>query len=351
MPPAKQNPPPSRGEGRAVTRRAALALLGGAALAWPRAAQAQQAAKVYRLAVVHPSQPVADLSETGLPRYRAFFQKLRELGYIEGQNLRVERYSGEGRTELFAELAAEVIRGKPDLIFVPGSRLTLAFKAATDTIPVVTVVSDPVAFGVVSNLARPGGNITGVTTDAGVDIRGKRFELLREMVPAASRVAHLASRRVWEGPECAAVREAVERIKVSLVGPPLDAPLDDAEYRRVFAAIVEAGADALVVSSQNENLTKRRLIVELAEKARLPAIYAYREYTDIGGLMAYGPDIEDVYRQAADRVDQILKGAKPRDIPFYQPTKFELVINLKTAKALGLDIPGSILARADEVIE
>jgi putative tryptophan/tyrosine transport system substrate-binding protein len=166
----------------------------------PRA-NAQQRAKVYRIAVVHPSQPVGDLSETGLPRYRAFFQRLRELGNIEGQNLAVERYSGEGRTEHFAQLAAEVIRSNPDLIFVPGSRLTLAIKAATETIPVVTVMSDPVAFGVVSSLARPGRNITGVTTDAGVDIRGKRFELLHEMAPAASRVAHLASRRVWEGPE------------------------------------------------------------------------------------------------------------------------------------------------------
>ena len=316
----------------------------------PRA-NAQQGAKVYRIAVVHPSQPVADLSETGLSRYRAFFQRLRELGYIEGQNLAVERYSGEGQTEHFAELAAEVIRGTPDLIFVPGSRLTLGIKAATDTVPVVTVVSDPVAFGVVSSLARPGRNITGVTTDAGVDIRGKRFELLHEMVPAASRVAHLASRRVWEGPEGAVMREAAERIKVSLVGPPLDTPLTEAEYRRVFAAIVREGADALSVASQNENLTKRRLIVELAEKARLPAIYAYREYIDIGGLMAYGPDNQDVYRHAADQVDQILKGTKAGDIPFYQPTKFALIINLTTAKALGIAVPDSILAQADEVIE
>jgi putative ABC transport system substrate-binding protein len=312
-------------------------------------AHAQQKTKIYRLAVVHPSAPVSDLSETGSRRYRAFFQRLRELGYIEGQNLSVERYTGEGRPD--AEMIGEVIRGNPDLIFVVTVALAREVKRATDTVPIVAIGFDPVALGVVPSLARPGGNITGATTDAGVEITGKSVELLQEMVPAASRVAWLASPMVWESPYGAAIRGAAQRIKISLIGPPVEAPFQEAEYRHVFVAMGQEGADALVVSGESQHLTNRRLVVELAEKARLPAIYPYREFTDIGGLMAYGADPADINRHAADQVDQVLKGRKPEEIPFYQPTKFEMVINLKTAKALGLTAPDWLLARADEVIE
>ncbi len=206
-------------------------------------AHAQQKARVYRIAVVHPSAAVADLSETGSSRERIVFQRLRELGYIEGQNLAVERYSGEGHTEAFAALAREAVRGNPDLIFVSTSRITREIKAATQTIPVVSVGADPVAYGVVSSLARPGGNITGTTVDAGAEIAGKRLDLLRGMIPAASRVAYLASHSMWEGPDGSAMREAAQRIKISLVGPPLEPPLEEAEYRRVFAAMTQARAD------------------------------------------------------------------------------------------------------------
>jgi putative ABC transport system substrate-binding protein len=267
------------------------------------------------------------------------------------QNLSVARYSGQGRTEHFAELAREVVRGNPDLIFVDTSRLTREIKAATDTIPVVSIGSDPVGFGIVSNLARPGGNITGSTADAGVEIIGKLLDLLREMVPTASRVAWLASPAVWESPAGAALREAAQRMKISIVGPPLDPPFEEAGYRRVFEAMMQEGVDALVVDYQAENFTDRQLIVGFAEKARIPAIYPSRLFAEVGGLMAYGMDIRDLYRHAADQVDQLLNGTKPSDIPFYQPTKFELVINLKTAKALGLTVPPTLLATADEVIE
>jgi putative ABC transport system substrate-binding protein len=290
------------------------------------------------------------MSETGSRRFGAFFQRLRDLGYIEGQNLSVERYSGEGRTK-FAELAREVVPGNPDLIFVNTSRITREIKTATETMPVVSVGADPVAYGVVSSLARPGGNITGATVDAGVEIVGKRLELLREMIPAASRVAYLGSHGMWEGADGAAMREAAQRIKISLIGPPLESPLREAEYRRVFAAITQAGADALMVANQSELLTDRRLILKLAENARLPAIYPDRDFAEIGGLMAYGVELQDVFRHAAEQVDQILKGAKPGDIPFYQPTKFELVINAKASKAVGITVPPKLLALADEVIE
>jgi putative tryptophan/tyrosine transport system substrate-binding protein len=316
-----------------------------------RGAHAQQNAPVYRLAIATPSLPVSDLTEMGnQPNYRAFFQKLRELGYVEGQNLSVARYSAEGRTEQFDQLADQVVRGKPDLIFAV-ARVVRSIKAATDAIPVVTIAGDPVAEGIVSSLARPGGNITGVTIVAGYEIAGKRLEVLREMVPAASRVAWLASHAMWESPDGTTLQGAALRTKISLVGPPLGAPLDEAEYRSVFAAMARDGVDAQIVNGEAVNYANRRLIVELLEQTGLPAIYSFREFADIGGLMVYGPDLTDLYRHAAGQVDQILKGAKPADIPFYQPTKFALTINLKTAKALGLTVPPTLLIGADEVIE
>jgi putative ABC transport system substrate-binding protein len=317
----------------------------------PRA-QAQQRAKFYRIALVHPSDPVSEISATGTGAYwHAFFRWLREVGYVEGENCALERYSAGGQTEHYAELAAKVVRSKPDLIHVVGDRVLLEVKAATDEIPVVTTVGDPVAQGIVTSLARPGGNITGVTVVASVAINGKSLELLREMVPTASRVGWLASRRVWEGPYGAAVQEAAKSIKISIIGPPLEPPFHEPEYRRVIAAMSQAGADALFVFGQPENLTNAPLIVELAEKARLPAIYVYAETAKIGGLMTYGTDRSEIARHVVLQIDQILKGAKPGEIPFYQPTKFTLTINLKTAKALGITVPPTLLIAADEVIE
>jgi putative ABC transport system substrate-binding protein len=291
------------------------------------------------------------MSEKGkLPVWRAFFQRLRQLGYVEGQNLAVARYSGEGRVDQFAELTREVVRGKPDVVFVTTNQLALDVKSASDTIPVVAMMADPVADGTVPSLARPGGNITGTAVDAG-EISFKSLELLKEMVPSASRVGLLTLRWTWERPYAAAIREAAQSIKITLIGPPLDVPLQEAEYRRVLAAMTEAGADALIVRGDPQNYTNRRLIVELTEKARLPAIYYYRDFAEIGGLMVYGVDLSELFGRAADQVDQIFKGAKPEEIPVFQPTKFELIINLKTAKALGIEVPASLLARADEVIE
>jgi putative ABC transport system substrate-binding protein len=332
-----------------MRRRDFFSLVGGAVVAVvPRFAGAQQG-KVYRLAVVHPSSPLSNLTETGPPGYRAFFQRLHELGYVEGQNLSVARYSGGGQTERFSDLTAEVIRGKPDVISAVSTRLTRDFKTATATIPVVALLSDPVSDGIVSSLARPGGNITGVATSAGYsEIGGKWLELLREMVPAASKVGYLCSRRIWNDKS---ILMPAQRMNISIIGPPLDPPLNEAEYRRVFAAMTEAGVDALLVGDQSEHFTNRRLIVELAEAARLPAIYPLPGFVDVGGLMAYGPDLVEIWRHAAEQVDQILKGAKPGEIPFYQPTKFPLVINIKTAKELGITVPQSLLIAADEVVE
>jgi putative tryptophan/tyrosine transport system substrate-binding protein len=324
------------------------------AAATMRRAQAQQREKVYRIAYVSPSTPVAEMS-TGKnaksPFGRAFYDELRRLGYVEGENLVVERYSAEGRTENFAELARDVVRSNPDLIFAETTRLVLAFKAATATIPIVGSTSDPVANGIVPSFARPGGNITGVSSDAGLEILGKRLELLREALPGVSRVGFLASRKLWELAEGAAMRKAAERVQISLVGPPLDEPLQEAEYRRVIAAMTHARAEALLVVQQPENFTNLRLIIELAEKGRLPAVFPFRESVELGGLMAYALDLVELFRHAANDVGQVLRGTNPGEIPYYQMTKFELIINLKTAKTLGIEMPLSLLAEADAVVE
>lgn len=331
-----------------MRRRDVIAGLLVAAIAEPTLAQ--QTGKVYRLAVVHPSEPVAAISEREEPFFRPFFGELRQLGYVEGQNLLVERHTAEGRTEHFAELAREVVGQNPDIIFAVTGRMVQEFKAATATIPIVGITGDPIASGIVSNLARPGGNITGVSIDAGLEILGKRLQLLREALPRVSKVGFLASQLAWDL-SAAAMKSAAQRSGVALIGPPLDVPFAERQYRDAFAAMVRQGAEAVIVGDQPEHFTNRQLIVELAENARLPAIYSYREPVEIGGLMAYAFDLADLAVRVADDIGLILKGTKPGEIPYYQSSKFALVINLKTARALGLTFPPSILTRADEVIE
>jgi putative tryptophan/tyrosine transport system substrate-binding protein len=218
------------------------------------------------------------------------------------------------------------------------------------TVPIITLSADPVGLGIVPSLARPGGNITGVSADAGLEIFGKRLELLKEASPNVSKIGYLASRLVWEKTLFAtALLEAAQRMGIVVMWPS-DGPLQEQEYRRAFAAIPQ-DVDALVVSEQNENWINRRLIIELADERKLPTIYPGRFFVQVGGLMSYGLDLAEVGRRVAVVIDQILKGQKPGEIPIYQPTKFELVINLKTARALGLALPEAFLLRADEVIE
>jgi putative tryptophan/tyrosine transport system substrate-binding protein len=333
-------------------RREFIVALGGAAVAWPLAARAQQTEKVHRIAVVHPSVAVAAMRESGDdPRYSALFKELRRLGYVEGKNLVVERYSAGGRPERYNELAYDVVRAKPDLIVASSNTLVLSLQAQTDTIPIVGIMADPVAFGNARSLARPGGNFTGISVEAGLEIWGKRLQILREIVPTAARVGWLDSRVAWNLPAASAVQEAAGKAGISLLGPPLESPIQPAEYRRVLGAMADEHLDGLIVSDGPHNLTHWRLIVDLAEKARLPTVYPYREFFDIGGLVAYGSDIVGSYRRMAGYIDEILRGAKPGEIPIYLESKFELLVNQKAAKALGITIPTSLLARADEVIE
>jgi len=332
-----------------MRRRDFVTALGSAAT-WPLAARAQQPAKMKRIAYVHSAGNVSRISANGEPFYRAFFEELSRLGYVEGQNLGVERYSGDGRTERYAVLARDVVNTRPDLILAVGGRLSLDLKSATTTIPIVTMIIDPVAMGLVPSIARPGGNITGVTIAGGLEIIGKRMGLLVEVMPKLSTVGYLASRPFWEDSRGAAVQEAAKQAGISL-SPVMLSAFDEAEYQRVFRSMEQDRANAFMVSDEPENSVRRETIVELAAKSRIPAIYPFHDYVDAGGLMAYSVDLPDISRRLANLIDKILKGADPGEIPFYQPTKFSLVINLKTAKALGLEMPAMLLGRADEVIE
>ena len=333
-------------------RRREFITLVGAAVTWPIASRAQQQLKVHRIAVVHPSAPLGDMSESGQNSgYHAFFLELRRLGYVEQKNLLVDRYSGEGRIDQYAALAGKVVELNPNAIFAVTSRIVQKLKAATSVIPVVGLMADPLGFQLVASLSRPGGNVTGVTSDVGIDIGTKRVELLKEAIPGISRVGVLISKELVEGDVYAVLVEAARKVGVLLVGPPLATPIHEEEYRRVFKAMSEEHADALIINDQGEHFPNRGFIVKLAEEYRFPIIGVHRGYVEAGVLMAYGPDYTSLFRIAAIQIDQILKGTKPSDIPVQQPTSMELVINLKTAKALSLTIPPSLLARADEVIE
>jgi ABC-type uncharacterized transport system substrate-binding protein len=333
-----------------MRRREFITLLGGAA-AWPLAARAQQAVTQRRIAIFHPAIPTTLLTETGGgSAWRAFFAELRRLGYTEGENLIIERYSAEGHHERYADLAREIVTRRPDVIVTGTNPVVIAFKAATSTIPVVAFMLDPLHAGLVTSLGRPGGNLTGITLDAGIEIWGKRLQIIKEAIPSTTKAAFLGMREGWEGSSGQALRDAGGRLGISLVFmfPQQGTP---SEIERVFAAMEQQRPDAVLVSGEGDLYAHRQLIAELAEKNRLPAICPYRDYVEAGGLMAYAVDLAELLRRMADDVHQILKGAKPGDIPIYQATKFELLINLKTAKTLGLTLPSGLLARADEVIE
>jgi putative tryptophan/tyrosine transport system substrate-binding protein len=333
-----------------MRRREFVAGLSTAAI-WSLAARAQQPAKMKRIAYVQPATKVSEMNVSDRPYLRAFFAELGRLGYVEGQNIAVERYSGEGQPERYTELVRDVVKTQPDLILAVAARLSLDFKMATTTIPIVTIVNDPIALGLVPSIARPGSNITGVTISAGLELIGKRIGLIVEAMPKLSTLGYLVSRPYWEDVRGAAAREAGKRTGISLKAALLGSVFKEAEYQRVFRSMEQDRADALMLSDEAEHLTNHATIIELAAKGRIPTMYAYREFVRVGGLMAYSIDQADMYRHLANVIDKILRGANPGDIPFYQPTKYELSINLKTAKALGLEMPAMLLARANEVIE
>jgi putative ABC transport system substrate-binding protein len=313
-------------------------------LASTHLAEAQQTTKVPRIGFLSATSLSAIAGRT-----EAFRQGLRELGYVEGKNIVIEWRSAEGKADLLPALAAELVRLKMDLIVAAGSSDTRAAKGATPTIPIVmTQDTDPIGTGFVASLARPGGNITGLSTLA-PEVSGKRLELLKEIIPKLSRVAVLGtSTRTGNAQSLKEVELAAGAFTVQVRY--LDV-LDVKDIETVFRAATKGRGGAILVLQSPVFYSQRTQLVDLAAKNRLPAIYPQREYTEAGGLMYYGANTADLFRRAATYVDKILKGAKPADLPIEQPMKFELVINLKTAKALGLTIPPNVLARADKVIK
>jgi putative ABC transport system substrate-binding protein len=310
--------------------------------------RAQERDNQHRIAVI-VAGPVDRLHDPQVRPFRAFFEELRRLGDIEGQNLTVDGYSGGERPDAYADLAREVVNRNPDVIVAATDAIAQAVHAAAGTIPIVWIGGDPIQAGFAASFARPGGNITGVTSNAGTEIWGKRLQILKEAVPTASKAAYLTTRISQPG-EGQLLAEAGRRLQMAVIELPLE-EATSAAIQRAFAEIAQQRSDAIIVNSIGILLLHRQLIVELVEKSRLPAIYPWRDYVEAGGLMAYASDDRELWRRMADDVHQILNGAKPGDIPIYQPTKFEFLINLKVAKALGLSIPPSLLATADEVIE
>jgi putative ABC transport system substrate-binding protein len=320
-------------------------LLGVLCVAGP--AGAQEDGRVFRVGVVSNVPPATRAGDV----WAAFFQGLRDLGYVEGRNLVVVHRSSEGAFHRLPELTTELVRAKVDVIVAPANQNVIVAKQVTQTIPIVMAGSgDPVGAGLVASLARPGGNVTGVALVPSLELVGKRLGLLKELVPGLSRVgvignpANVASyRRVVDAMKTSGTSLGLQVRIVDLRGP------DDLD--RTFASLVAQRVGGLYIPADALLLLHRRRVVELIAKHRLPAVYEFREFVDDGGLATYGPSMRDAFRRAATYVDKILKGAKPADLPVEQAAKFELLVNMKTARVLGLAVPPSLLQRADEVLE
>lgn len=324
--------------------RRAFIVGAAASLIAPALAKAQHAGKVYRIGYL--SAPTRQSVERVLD---AFLRALRELGWVEGQNFIVEYRWAEGKVERLPDLAAELVRRNVDVIVAPAGSAALAAKNATSSIPIVMIFpNDPVETGLVASLRRPGGNITGTTMTAGPGITGKKLQILKETIPHLSRVAFLSDPADPSfGDQMKEAEAAARFLRIRLQQVEARGP---EEFDSAFAAMARERAEALLVMGASTFLVHRARLADLAVKGRIPTMYGLRESVEAGGLMAYAVNMTDFIGHAAVFVDKILKGAKPADLPVEQPTKFEFIINLKTAEAIGITIPDSILLRADEVL-
>jgi putative tryptophan/tyrosine transport system substrate-binding protein len=337
----------------ARTRAALAAAFAIGLLLAPLVAEAQRAGQVYRIGYLSPSSP-SDPESLASPfgeRGRAAFrQGLRELGYVEGQNVVYQARWGNGQAGRLPGLAADLLAAKVDIFVTAGNPASLAAKQATSSIPIVTATGpDPVELGLAASLARPGGNVTGMTSISG-ELSAKRVELFKELIPQVSRAGVVWDRGARGS--TFAVRDterAARSLGIVVHGVPVSA--DPSSYQTAFAELKRSGVTAVIVVQSSAVFANYRRVADLALTHRLPSMGGSSEYADAGGLMSYGADYPDLFRRAALYVDRILKGAKPADMPVQAPTKYELVLNLKTAKALGLDVPATVLGRADEVIE
>ena len=326
-------------------------LIASGALLAAQLAHAQRAQKTYRVAAILTTSPVAEMAgpDPAHPMIRGFVHELRALGYVEGDNLTLERRSALGKPERYPGIVAELVGLKTDVIVTAGGAGLLSrAKKVWGTVPIVMFgSSNPVPLGMAKSLGRPGGNLTGLLAVTGPENEAKRLQLLKEAIPTLSRVAYLSTKAIWKAPFTKAVREAADPLGIEL----LHAEHKPDDLEATFAAIERMHPDALFVSIGTESTGQRRQILEFAKKARLPGSYPFDVFVALGGLMSYSVSLADLGRRAAHYVDKILKGAYPGDLPIERPTKFDFVVNLRTAKELGLTIPRSVLLRADRVIE
>ena len=330
-----------------MKRRAFLHATCALALARPAFAQRREP---FRIGVILTTSPIAEMlgPEPIHPRLRAFIREMRRLGYTEGTNLILDRRSAEGKFDRFPEIIAELLRLKPDVLVTLGGPMTLAAKKLTQSVPIVAMaVADPIGMGVVNSLARPGGNITGISASAGPELSAKRLELLKDAVPSITRVAYLGQKSEWDASHGKAARAAAQKLGLAMVL----AEAQPKDYSAGFAVIKRERPSAVFVGGAFTEWVNRHAIVEALNTMRLPNTHAYSESVEIGGLMSYANYSDYTWLRAAAYVDKILKGTKPGDLPIEQPTRFELVVNVKAAKALGIVLPQSFLLRADRVIE
>lgn len=329
-------------------RRRDFLLAAGASLS--ASAWAQPVAKK-RLALASPSTKITEMKIGGEPFFGLLLSELRPLGYIEGENLIVDRFSGEGNQDRYADVARDVIATRPDVIFSQGTPMTLRFKRSGTTIPVVALTGDPIQFGIVSSLANPGGNITGVSVDAGIEMWAKRLGFLIEAVPNLTSIVFVATKGGWDGPGGRATREAAQKLGISVVDALLPSPFNEVEFLRILDTIPASSRGGVVMSDEAETYTNRAVILEWIKKVRAPAVFPYRDMTDGGGLMSYSWSIKNVARGHAMLIAKILRGANPGDLPYIQEARFEFAFNLKAANSLGLAAPAALLAQAEAVIE
>jgi len=369
-----------------IAGTAATAAMG---FAQPICAQTNARPGVKRIAIFHPTDPPEQITSNANRVYKAYFDELKKHGYIEGQNLIVERYSALGHPDRIGDLAREIVANHPDVVLPLSGVFLKEIMALHSFIPMVGPTADPVAFELASNLARPDKHFTGVVVDAGLEIWPKRFQLLLETARKMTKLGFLNADPVAWGRKFGFLREVVADLQrpgglvrqaaqgagipmafvvvagkfdpallAMLESPQVYGPLivageliDRAAYERTFDLMEKAGVDGLILTEASEHFSYRQVIVDLAAKFRIPAIYPYREFVEVGGLMAYGIDLVDAFRRVAEMTGQVLKGAKPSDIPFDRQTKYEVVLNQKTATSLGLEFPATLLTAADEVIE
>jgi putative tryptophan/tyrosine transport system substrate-binding protein len=319
-------------------------------LACQGGAMAASGAEIRSLAIVHPSEPPQNLTVKSNNLVGNALRRLERHGFIEGENLVIHRYCAMGSTDMLSQLVSDAVLAKPDVILAISGKTVSKLHRLTGTIPIVGAMSDPIAYGLVTSLSHPGGNVTGASVDPGMDIWIKRLALLKEAVPGLGRVFYVAPDTTWTTAVGIGVKAAAEKASLDLVGPPVESPHQEAEYEKSFE-LASKSATAIIVSTAPENFTVRRKIVYLAHKYRMPALYPYRNYVAEGGLMSHDIDLTDIWLRLADQIAWILNGEKPGNLPIYQPKQFRFVINVSAAKEIGFEFSQNLMAMADEVID